>query len=245
MTPTDGLHDPVEIAIKRYSSHPSIKLISENRNPSHNFVFSFVTNSRVSAKLRELKVNKAPPIGSIPCKTLKENSDIFIGILQQLLNVSIADGAFPFELKRGEKTSVFKANDQVTKGNYRPITVLSAISKVYERLLSEQIVAYSESFLFQYLCGFREGCSTQQALVRFLEKCKSVLDRKEVSGAILMDLSKAFDCLNHELLIAKLSACGFSRSALKLIHSDSNERQQQVKVNGAFSISKQTSLGVP
>ena len=133
----------------------------------------------------------------------------------------------------------------MTKGNYRPITVLSAISKVYERLMSEQIVVYSESFLFQYLCGFREGYSTQQALVRFLEKCKSVLDKKGVAGAILMDLSKAFDCLNHELLIAKLSAYGFSRSALKLIHSYLSERQQRVKVNGSFSTSKQTSLGVP
>ena len=133
----------------------------------------------------------------------------------------------------------------MTKGNYRPITVLSAISKVYERLMSEQIEVYSESFLFQYLCGFREGYSTQQALVRFLEKCKSVLDKKGVAGAILMDLSKAFDCLTHELLIAKLSAYGFSRSALKLIHSYLSERQQRVKVNGSFSTSRQTSLGVP
>ncbi len=140
---------------------------------------------------------------------------------------------------------MFKANNQMTKGNYRPITVLSAISKVYERLMFEQIVGYSESFLFQYLCGFREGYNTQQALVRFLEKCKSVLDKKGFAGAILMDLSKAFDCINHELLIAKLSAYGFSRSALKLIHSYLNERQQRVKVNGSFSTSKQTFLGVP
>ena len=67
----------------------------------------------------------------------------------------------------------------------------------------EQIVIYSESFLFQYLCGFREGYNTQQALIRFLEKCKSVLDNRGFAGAILMDLSKAFDGLNHEQLIAK------------------------------------------
>ena len=68
----------------------------------------------------------------------------------------IKRSSFPFELKRCEVTSVFKANDQMTKGNYRPITLLSAISKVYERLMSEQIVVYSESFLFQNLCEFRE-----------------------------------------------------------------------------------------
>ena len=109
----------------------------------------------------------------------------------------------------------------------------------------KQIVIYSESFLSQYLCEFREGYKTQQVLVRFLDKCKSVLDKKEFAGAILMDLSKALDCLNHELLIAKLSAYGFSRSALKSIHNYWNERQQRVKVNGSFSTSKRTFLVLP
>ena len=122
-------------------------------------------------------------------------------------------------LKRGEVTCVFKANDQMTKSNYRPITVLSAAAKVYERLMSEQMAAYSETFLSPYLCGFCKGYNTQQALVRFAETCKSVLDKKGFTGAILMDLSKAFDCLNHELLIPKLSAYGFSRPALKLIYT--------------------------
>ena len=92
-------------------------------------------------------------------------------------------------LKRGEVTCVFKANDQVTKSNYRPITVLSAAAKVYERLMSEQMAAYSETFLSPYFRGFRKGYNTQQALVRFVEKCKSVLDKKGFAGAMLMDLS--------------------------------------------------------
>ena len=90
------------------------------------------------------------------------------------------------------------------KNNYRPMTVLSAADKVYERLMSEQMTAYSETFLSPYFCGFRKGYNTRQALVRFVEKCKSALDGKGFTGAILMDLSKAFDCLNHELLIAEL-----------------------------------------
>ena len=182
LIPTDGLHDLVEIAIKKYSSHPSIKLISENRNPSHNFAFSFVSNSRISAKLRELKLNKAAPIDSIPGKILKENSDIFTAILQELFNASIVDGAFPFELKRGEVTSVFRANDQMTKGNYRPITVLSAISKVYERLMSEQIVMYSESFLFQYLCGFRKATVLSKLLLDFSRNANQFWPKRSCRG---------------------------------------------------------------
>ena len=138
-----------------------------------------------------------------------------------------------------------KSNDQMIKSNYRPITILSVVATVYERLISVQIVAYSIPFLSPYLCGFCEGYNTQQALVRLLQKSKPVLDRKGFAVADLMDLSKEFDCLNHELLCTKLSAYGFCRSALKLIYSYLNERQQSVKLNGSLSTSKQASVGFP
>ena len=131
-------------------------------------------------------------------------------ILQNLFNDSVINGNFPPELKIGEITPVYKTNGQTLKSNYRPVTILSAISKIYGRLMFEQVIAYSESFLFQYHCGFRKGYATQQALVRFLEKCRSVLDEKRFAGAILSDFSKAFDCLNHDLLIAKLHAYCFN-----------------------------------
>ena len=115
LTPTDGLYDPVEIAIKKYSSHPSIQLISANTNPSNSFAFSCVPNERVSAKLQELKTKKASPIGSIPGNILKDNSDIFTEILQELFIASIVDGTFPTELKKGEVASVFKANAQMER----------------------------------------------------------------------------------------------------------------------------------
>ena len=78
-----------------------------------------------------------------------------------------------------------------------------------------------------------------------IETCKKTLDKGGLAGALLMDLSKAFDCLNHELLIAKLSAYGFSMSALRLIHSYLNERKQRVKINGSFSTWRETTIGVP
>ena len=82
--------------------------------------------------------------------------------------------------------------------------------------MSEQMTAYSETFFSSYRCGVRKGYNAQQALVRIVEKCKSVLDKKGFARTMLMGLSKAFDSLNQELLIAKLSACGFSGPALKL-----------------------------
>ena len=95
---------------------------------------------------------------------------------------------------------------------------------------SGQIAHYMENILSPYLCAYRKGYNTQHALLRLIEKCRSFLDRKGLAGAILMDLSKAFDCLNHELLIAKLEAYGFSRSALKLVYDYLSNRKQRVKI---------------
>ena len=101
--------------------------------------------------------------------------------------------------------------------------------------MHSQLLQFADSFLSILLCGFRRGFSTQNALLRFLEKVKMGLDNKKFAGAILMDLAKAFDCLNHELLIAKLDAYGLGRSALEFIHSYLSARKQRVKVNGSFS----------
>ena len=101
--------------------------------------------------------------------------------------------------------------------------------------MDKQIVAYITPFLFSLLCGFRQGYSAQHALVRLLEKFKISLDEGGKGGAVLMDLSKAFNCIRHDLLIAKLHAYGFSSEALTLNNSYLTNRQQRVKVNGSFS----------
>ena len=131
------------------------------------------------------------------------------------------------------------------KKNYRPITVFPSVSKIYERMMQDQMLPFVQSFFSPLLCGFREGYGTQHALLHFVETCKKSIDSGGVAGAVLTDLSKAFGCLNHELLIAKLNAYGFSRSALLFIHSYLTNRKQRVKVNGSFSKWTETLLGVP
>ena len=95
------------------------------------------------------------------------------------------------------------------------------------------------------MCGFRKGYSTQTALLSLIEKWKLTLDNRGYAGAILMDLSKAFDTINHELLVAKLNAYGFSNSALKLILDYLSDRWQRVKVNATFSTWSELLKGVP
>ena len=121
------------------------------------------------------------------------------------------------------------------KVNYRPVSVLPPISKIYEKLLQKQINNYIENILSPYLCGHRIGYSTQHALICLIEKWKKILDEKGFCGAKLMDLSKAFDTINHELLIAKLHAYGFEKSALKLLLNYLSNRWQRTKINKKFS----------
>jgi ribonuclease P/MRP protein subunit RPP40 len=99
--------------------------------------------------------------------------------------------------------------------------------------------------LSDILCGYRRGFSTQHALIALLEKWRSILDKKGFAGAILMDISKAFDCINHELLLAKLHAYGFSKNAVSLIRSYLKNRWQRVKINSSFSSWLELIKGVP
>ena len=99
--------------------------------------------------------------------------------------------------------------------------------------------------LSPYLCGFRKGFNTQQALLSLIENWKKILDNKGFGGAVLMDLSKAFDTLNHELLIAKLHAYGFQRDSLRLLYSYLTNRWQRTKVNSSFSSWTELLKGVP
>ena len=151
----------------------------------------------------------------------------------------------PKDWEAGEISSLFKSLDTFIKKNYTPIMVLSSVSNIYERVLESQIKSHALSFLSPPLCGFREGHETQHALLLLIETCKKTLDKGGFAGALLVDLSLAFDCLNHELFISKLSAYGFSPNALRLIHSYLSERKQRVKINGSFSTWRETMIGVP
>ena len=119
------------------------------------------------------------------------------------------------------------------------------MSKIYERILKEQISSYFYNKLSEILCGFREGFSTQHALIRLIEKWRQCLDASGIVGTILMDLSKAYDCLPHDLLIAKLEAYGLDVNSLRLMYSYLDSRIQRVKIDSHRSTAKEIKIGVP
>ena len=111
---------------------------------------------------------------------------------------------------------MFKKDDSTSVKNYRPVNELPVVSKVFERIMLNQINSYMDSFLSIHLCGYRKGFSIQTALSSLNEKWKAVLDRKGFSAAIFMDLSKAFDTINHELLLANCMHMVSARVLFKL-----------------------------
>ena len=111
--------------------------------------------------------------------------------------------------------------------------------------MNEQILTYIEKHLSPYLFGYRKGHGSQHCLLVMIEMWRKALDERKVAGAILTDLSKAFDCLSHDLLIAKLEAYGFDISALTLIYDYLKNRLQRTKVNRSYSSLKELLSGVP
>ena len=108
-------------------------------------------------------------------------------------------------MKKADVTPIFIKDDPTKAKNYRPVSVLPVVSKVFERIMYKQISEYINHVLSPYLYGYRQGFNTQQALVSLTEKWKAILDKSGYAEAVLMDLSKAFDTIYHGLLITKLN----------------------------------------
>ena len=124
------------------------------------------------------------------------------------------------------------------------MSILTNISKIYEKLLYDHLSKYF-SLLATNQCEFRKGFSSQYCLLVMLEKFKEAIDRGNQFGALLTDLSKAFDCINHKFLIAKLSEYGVSSPALNVLSSYLKHRTQRTKINDCFSTRSNIEYGVP
>ena len=160
-----------------------------------------------------LPSNKATA-GEIPIKILKENGFTFEN-LTSCVNEAILSGKFPDSFKLPNIVPVHKKEDRTDKCSYRPVSILPHLSKVFKNIMYDQLYVYMNNFLNELLCEFCKAHSTQHAFFKLLKACQKELDNWRFIGTILMDLSKAYDCLPHNLLIAKLRAYGLDRSSLR------------------------------
>ena len=239
---TEGVSDPIDSAIIKYSNHPSIRKIRNFAQNDDSFKFQKVSLEQMHTEIGRLNPKKVTTFKNIPAKVLKSSSKICSESMQLIFNDCVQNGLFPDLLKLADVTPLHKKEEKTRKKHYRPVNVLPTVSRVFERLLDKQIIDYMGLYLSSLLCGFRKGYNAQHALVQMLEKWKTSLDNGANIGAILMDLTKAFDCIKHDLLLAKLSAYGFSREALRLVNSSLENRHQRVKINGSFSVYKKNCL---
>ena len=187
-------------------------------NSNYTFSFKFETQEKFSKLIQNLNCNKATQQYDIPIKILKENSEIFSYILCHNFNNSLFSKVFPSSLKKADITPVYKKDEKFLKNNYRPVSILPSVSKIYERCIYDQVNDYFHPLFSILQCGFRKKFNAQHCLLVLVGKCREVLDKRRYAGILLTDLSKAFDCINHELLIAKLHAYGFSLESLTFIN---------------------------
>ena len=241
---TQDIIDPVDKAIMKYNKHPSVLKIKD-RDISTRFKITHTSLKTINDIILDIDTKKSTSKDSIPAKILKLNADLLSPILCNDFNKGVTINSFPNHLKLAEIKPTFKKNDRTDKENYRPISLLPLVSKVYEKALNEQLHPYYDKLLSHKQSGFRKGHSPQHALMVLVEKWRKALDNNKSAGIILTDLSKAFDCIPHDFLIAKLYAYGVDKNSLRYIMDYLSGRKQRVRINNEFSEWKDIIFGVP
>ena len=236
--------DLIDKIIKKYKSHPSILKIKENVKIENTFEFKNMTSDQIESDIIKLKTKKASMENDIPTKVLKGSSDIVGPYLSRIYNNSKNTQTYPLSLKVADVTPIPKTREKISLNQYRPVSLIPIVSKLFEKNMFNQTSSYIDKYLSPYLFGYRKGHSTEQCLVIMIEAWRKALDENSSAGGILTDLSKAFDCLSHELLIAKLEAYGFGKTALEFVYDYLTDRKQRTKVNGSYSSWKDLLYGV-
>ena len=207
--------DPLVNTIRKYENHPSIIKINSSVETKQLFDFNFVSSDDISKITNSIDSTKKTS-GAIPIKIVKLVNKKICKDLANCINECIKQHKFPNELKIADITPIFKKEDPLDKTNYRSISILPTVSKIFERILFNQLQRFSNKFLSPLLCGFRKGYSTQYALINLLQKWQKCLDASDgIVGTRLMGLWKAYDCVNHDLVIAKLEAYGVGENSLR------------------------------
>ena len=198
----------IEQITSAFNNHVSIKKILEvfTEISSNNFEFTKVTEESDKNEVLKLNIKKSSTSRSVPATFLKQSVETYLPFLTKAINLAITECEFSDKLKKSEVIPLFKKQDPLKKENYRPVSLLQHVLKVFERILYVQINNYMQNKLSKYVTGFRKSHGIQHSLMIKLEKWKNALDKGEYACVLFMDMSRAFDTINHDLLLAKLRA---------------------------------------
>ena len=205
-----------------------------------------ITEHEITAVISSMK-HSSPGWDSLPTHILKPFLADYIKPLTYLINKSFETGIFPDELKIDKIVPIFKSGDKTLVSNYRPISVLSFFSKIFETILYNHLIEFIEKhdLLYKFQFGFRKQFSTSHAIISLVDKIHEALNSGNIMIGVTLDFSKAFDTIQISILLKKLYSYGIRGITLKLIESYLTNRQQFVKINNSRSTSKTVTCGVP
>ena len=167
-----GKLNNLEDILKAFESHPSVEKIKKAITTTEKFSFRNVKDDEMQKFIMNLDGSKATPVGNIPTDMLKQTIDVHLPIMTQIINMSIDNNCYPDDLKLAEASPVFKKKNDLAKENNRPVSVLSHVSKVFERIMYQQIEDFMKDKLPNLLAGFRKNHNTQHCLMSMLERWK-------------------------------------------------------------------------
>ena len=216
-------------------------------NCNSQFKMQNVTVSEVHKILSSIDVSKSTGHDGISNKLLKDAVDIISYSLALIFNTSINTGIFPHDFKTAVISPIHKAGCKTECSNYRPISVLSSVAKIFEKLITQQLEIYLETneILVQQQAGFRKKHCTQTSLLSITNQWFINMDRGSLNGVIFLDLKKAFDCVDHTILLRKLYNYGITEKSLEWFQSYLTDRIQICKVNQTLSNKRIVKCGVP
>ena len=207
-------------------------LIQSYKIPFPDINLKSVSTNEIENIIKSLKQKNSSGYDEISSKLLKFSSPFIVSPLTHICNRSISTGIFPDRLKYAVVTPLFKKGEKTTVSNYRPISILSSFSKILERVMYKQLQDHLEkySILAQEQFGFRSNSTTNKAIYKLTNEILNALNNKLIVGGIFFDLEKAFDCLNHDTLLAKLQFYGINGKSLSWFRSYLNNRYMRVQI---------------
>ena len=216
--------------------------------PNNKSLFLSPTNkTEILSCISALENNKGSGPFSIPVRILQLIKHDISEPLSQIINLSFSTGCFPNNLKIAKVIPIFKKDSPLECNNYRPISLLSNIDKIFEKIMYSRVMKFLETCncIYSLQFGFRQQHSTNHALINKTENIRSALDSGQFACGIFVDLQKAFDTVDHEILLNKLSHYGIRGIPNSWFKSYLSYRSQYVSISGSDSASKLIKYGVP
>ena len=212
-----------------------------------NFSFAPVAPATILKLLKQLNPAKSAGIDNLTGKFLKEGAPVLASIITDLVNLSISLSLFPDDSKIAKLKPLYKKEAKTKPKNYRPISLLQLLSKITERIIHNQTQEFLDknNILYKYQSGFRKHHSTDTCLSYLTDKVKIGFEEGLLTGMVLIDLQKAFDTIDHSILLEKMSCLGFAGKTIAWYTSYLTNRSFIVNVGKEFSSPGKLSCGVP